>query len=94
MGRRRLLASIAIGAAVGGLTALFDRDTRIYTKDKLKTMTTQTSYCLRHPSETVHNARVVFEQFNKTFTYQVENAVNALEQVENTLDQVTKKRIE
>ncbi|MFD2045283.1 YtxH domain-containing protein [Ornithinibacillus salinisoli] len=91
MGRNRLLASIAIGAAIGGLTALCDRDTRYYTKNKFATLQQKTSYCIQHPSETVHNAKIAFDRFNKSFTYQIENATNALEQVENTLDKVTKK---
>ncbi|SET37759.1 hypothetical protein SAMN05216389_11011 [Oceanobacillus limi] len=96
MGRRRLLTSIAIGAAVGGITALVDRDTREYTKDKLHAAKVKTTYCMKHPSESLHNARVAFDRFNQAFSYQIENAANALEQVENTVEKVSNsnKKIE
>ncbi|SHG76805.1 YtxH domain-containing protein [Ornithinibacillus halophilus] len=91
MGRRRLYTSMAVGALLGGVYALFDKDTRNYTKEQLGNLKEKTSYIAQHPTETVHNVRETFNKFNSTFNYQAENAINALEQIETTLDKVTKK---
>ncbi|WP_067728698.1 YtxH domain-containing protein [Oceanobacillus damuensis] len=92
MGKRKLLLGITVGAAVGGVTALFDRDTREYAKEKLVSARTSSSYFMNHPSEAIHNLRDTFDQLNQTFANGAENAINALEQVETTLDKVTNKK--
>ncbi|WP_047980423.1 hypothetical protein [Ornithinibacillus contaminans] len=89
MGKKRLLASIAIGAEVGGMTALFDRETRGYTKYKLSNDKEKSAYLIKHPTESIHNARLAMEEFSEAFVYQAENATNALAQVENTIERVT-----
>ncbi|MFC4025719.1 YtxH domain-containing protein [Oceanobacillus longus] len=91
MGKRKLLLSITIGAAVGGVTALFDRDTRDYAKEKLTSARINSTYFMNHPSEAIHNLKDTFDQFNQTFANGAANAINALEQVEATLDKVTNK---
>ncbi|GAB3805571.1 YtxH domain-containing protein [Virgibacillus kimchii] len=91
MGKRKLILSVVAGAAVGGVVALFDKETRSYTKQKLGTVKTSSSYFLKNPSEAVHNVRVAFDTFNKNFANGAENAINALEQVENSLDKISNK---
>ncbi|WP_164217394.1 YtxH domain-containing protein [Virgibacillus sp. YIM 98842] len=91
MGKRKLIVSVVTGAALGGLVALFDKETRTYTKSKLGTVKRSSSYLLKNPSEAVHNVRVAFDTFNKNFANGAENAINALEQVENSLDKITNK---
>jgi hypothetical protein len=91
MGKRRLISSIAIGAAVGGIAALFDWDTRNYTKHKLSNAKNKSVEVMKNPTLSIHNARIAMEEFSESLTYQTENAVNALEQVENTIARVTSK---
>ncbi|MEN2465229.1 YtxH domain-containing protein [Ornithinibacillus sp. FSL M8-0202] len=91
MGKKRLISSIAIGAAIGGIVALFDWDTRNYAKHKLANVKDKSVDIMRNPALSVHNAKVAMEEFSESFAYQAENAVNALEQVENTLVKVTSK---
>jgi gas vesicle protein len=91
MGKRKLIISVITGAAVGGAVALFDKETRTYTKQKLSDVKTNSSYLLRNPSEAVHNVRIAFDTFNKNFASGAENAINALEQVENSLDKFADK---
>lgn len=91
MGKRKLVLSVMTGAVVGGLAALFDKETRTYTKNKLRSAKNSSSYFLQNPSEAVHNVRVAFDTFNKNFASGAENTINALEQVENSLDKLTNK---
>lgn len=91
MGKKRLLTSIAIGAVAGGIAALFDWDTRHYTKHKLTTMKDKSVDIIKNPTVSIHNARIAMEEFSESLIYQTENAVNALEQVENTITKVTSK---
>lgn len=91
MGKRKLILGITIGAVVGGATALFDRDTRNFAKEKLASAKSGSSYYMNHPSEAIHNLRNSVEQINQTISNGTSNAINALEQVETTLDKVTNK---
>jgi gas vesicle protein len=95
MAKKRLITSMVIGAAVGGIAALFDWDTRNYTKHKLSVMRDKSSDFFHNPTQGIRNARIAVEEFSEGFTYQAQNAVNALEQVENSLGKLTRtKRIE
>ncbi|GGA89110.1 YtxH domain-containing protein [Ornithinibacillus halotolerans] len=91
MGKRRLMSSIAIGAAIGGIAALFDWETRNYTKHKLSVAKNKSTEIIKNPVLSVHNARVAMEEFSESLTYQTENAANALQQVENSLARITSK---
>lgn len=91
MGKKRLITSIAIGAAAGGIAALFDWDTRNYTKHKLTSMKEKSVDIVKNPTVSIHNARIAMEEFSENLVYQTENAANALEQVENTLAKVSSK---
>lgn len=91
MGKRRLISSIAIGAAIGGIVALFDWETRNYTKHKLAVVKDKSAEIVKNPVVSIHNARVAMEEFSESLVYQTENAVNALQQVENTVARVTSK---
>lgn len=91
MGRKKLCRGIIIGAIVGGIVALFDKDARDYAKQTAQDTSSKTKYFLKNPSEAIHNVRVTVDQLNQDFVKGVENTVNALEQVENTIDKFTKK---
>ncbi|PAV28101.1 hypothetical protein CIL05_18510 [Virgibacillus profundi] len=91
MGKRRLFLGVAIGAAAGGLVTLFDKDTRDYTKEKLNAAKSGSTYFIQNPSEAIHNMRNAFDKFNQNFSSGAESAINALEQVEDTLEKVTNK---
>lgn len=91
MSKRRLYTSMAVGALIGGVYALFDKGTREYTKGQIKRLKDTSSNYLKNPADTLHNARMKFEQLNNSVSYQVENAINALEQVETTINKVSNK---
>ncbi|WP_163971007.1 YtxH domain-containing protein [Oceanobacillus halotolerans] len=89
MGKRKLMVGVVLGAILGGIVALFDREARQYSKHQLTVLKDKTTNSVKHPSETVHNLKVSFDKLNKSFTNNAENAINALEQVEQTLDKFT-----
>ncbi|WP_188455192.1 YtxH domain-containing protein [Virgibacillus oceani] len=91
MGKYKLCIGILGGAVIGGLTALCDRETRTYTKYKMRSGKHQAGYYLKHPSEAVRNAQRACNQFNESFNSGASNAINALEQVEETLNKISKK---
>lgn len=91
MGKRKLITGMVVGALIGGVVALFDRETRGYTKQKLSSAKSASLYCLKNPSEAVGNFKQAFDQLHENVTYQAENAINALEQVEETLGKVTNR---
>lgn len=92
MGKRKLCTGIILGAVIGGLISLVNKDARLYAKGKLQTTANHTKYYLKNPSEAVSNIRLSFDEFSKTFSSGAESTINALEQIEDTLDKVIKKK--
>ncbi|WP_042225027.1 YtxH domain-containing protein [Oceanobacillus manasiensis] len=91
MGNRKLVVGVLIGALVGGAITLFDRETRNYSRMKLTNMKYGSQSVLRNPSEAVRNVRKAFNTFNQNFSTGAQSTINALEQVEATLDKYTNK---
>lgn len=98
MGKRNLLIGIITGAVIGGAVSLFNRETRDYVKTKCGEVKANSSYYVKNPSEAVYKARETVETFNRALSSGADNAINALEQVGDTLEKFTKspdtKRIE
>jgi len=92
MGRNKLIMGVVIGAAVGGAAALADRDTRKYVKLKMDDAKTGTSFIVENPTEAVQSLRNGFNTFNQTLAQGTDSAINALDQVEKTLERVTASR--
>jgi|SRR5699024_3087263 len=92
MGKRNLFMGMLLGALIGGLATLFNKETRAYTKGKVASCRANARYMIQHPSETVRNTRVAFDQLNERFTTNADNVINALEQAENTLEKVSGKQ--
>lgn len=92
MGKRTLCTGIIVGALAGGLIALTNQEARDYARAKLSLMRAEAKYCLSNPSQAVRNFRQSFDQFNQKYTSGADSAVNALEQIEHTLDKVIKTK--
>jgi len=92
MGKNKLFIGMAVGAVVGGLVTLFDKPTRAYTKRKVQDASNKTKAAIQNPSEMIQNVQTSFNRFNDTFQNGANNAINALEQVESTVDKFSKKR--
>ncbi len=91
MGKRKLLISMATGAIVGGLISLFDKETRNYTKGKLSSVKSTASYAIKNPSEAVHQLQDTFDAMSEKFTTGTESAINAFDQVQQTLGKIENK---
>ncbi|MFD2760160.1 YtxH domain-containing protein [Lentibacillus juripiscarius] len=89
MGKRKLCLGLVVGSIAGGLLSLLDRDARDYAKRKAADVKNESSYYATHPSSAVKRVKDSFDRFNAQFTAGADNAINALEQVENTLEQFT-----
>ena len=91
MGKRKLFIGIIVGAIAGGLTSLFDQETRDYTKDKLGQVKEKSGQIVRNPSQAVRDVRFTFDRMNNNVTENIQKAINTLEQVEDSLDKVTNR---
>lgn len=88
VGKRTLCTGIIVGAVVGGLVALTDQQARDYARVKLSLIKAETKYCISNPSQAVKNVKQSIDQFNRQFSSGADRTVNALEQIEHTLDKV------
>ncbi|GFZ84286.1 hypothetical protein GCM10010978_25770 [Compostibacillus humi] len=91
MGKRRLITGVLLGALTGGAIALLDEETREYAKDKVSALKNDSTYYLKHPAEAIESLKATVEQFNRTVSSGAENAINAIEQVEDTINKFTNK---
>lgn len=89
MGRRRLITGMVVGATVGTVVALLDRETRDYAKSQLEVAKTNGSYLVKHPSEAIEKFRNTVDEWNHAISSGADNAINALEQVEDTINKFT-----
>ncbi|WP_085993180.1 hypothetical protein [Oceanobacillus senegalensis] len=91
MGKRRLISGMVIGATVGTIVSLLDKDTRDYAKSTLESAKSGSTYYIQHPSEAIVAVRNTVDRLNETVASGADNAINALEQVETTIDKFTNK---
>lgn len=91
MGKKTLLSSIAVGAVVGGLVSLFNKETRDYVVDKGSQVKDQANYYVNHPNEAVENLKSTVINVTGMIEDNKTGALNALDQVENTVGKVFKK---
>jgi len=91
MGKKTLFSSIAIGAVVGGVVSLFNKETRDYVMDKGSQAKDQASYYVNHPNEAIENLKSTVIDVTEMIDDNKTGALNALDQVENTVAKVFKK---
>ncbi|GIO24911.1 YtxH domain-containing protein [Oceanobacillus sp. J11TS1] len=91
MGKRKIILGVVAGAVIGGATALFDKEARSYACGKVKEIKDSSSYYISNPSEAIQGLQKTVDKVNQIFESGSSNAMNALEQVEQTLDKVTNK---
>jgi gas vesicle protein len=91
MGKRKLIVGAVAGALAGVLAMQLDKETRAYTKDCLNKVKDNSSELISNPTESVQKLRDSFDKLNQNIALGAENTINALEQVETTLDRLANK---
>lgn len=91
MGQRKLIIGTIAGALLGALAMQFDKETRAYTKESISKLKDSTNDLISNPAESVHKLRTSFDKLNQTISTGAESAINALDQVETSLDRITNK---
>ncbi|HLS61723.1 MAG TPA: YtxH domain-containing protein [Virgibacillus sp.] len=91
MGKNKLLTSIIVGGVVGGLVALRDKETRSYTTAKFDSVKRKCRQLKNNPSMVVAQVRTSIDECNERLTEGVDRTINALEQVEDTVDKLVNK---
>lgn len=92
MAKRKLIKRIIIGAIAGGVTALMNKDVRKYTKKKISKAKDRTSLMVKNPSEMVRSTRTRLTNLSDAISEQTTKTINTLDQIEDTLDQFTKRK--
>lgn len=91
MGKRKLIIGVAAGALLGAIAMQFDKDARAYTKDSIDKLKNETSNLISNPTEAVQALRETFDKLNGNLNTGADSAINALDQVENTLTKFLNK---
>lgn len=89
-GRRTFWSSIAAGAVIGGLLSLLNKDARDYSKKMIQQTGEAVKYYTTNPDETVEKVKNAVESVTKLVTENTDSALNAIEQVENTVNKFIK----
>lgn len=91
MGKRTLLTGIFVGASIGALVSLLNEDAREYAKESLAKSCDNLSYYAKNPADAINTVKQTVLSINETIENNAGSAVNALEQVESSLNKVLKK---
>ncbi|WP_226584923.1 YtxH domain-containing protein [Halobacillus litoralis] len=88
MGQQKLWKGLVIGAVIGGVAALLDKDTRSYVGEKSRLAGSKCQGYVKHPSEAIHTLRVNYESFSNQVNKGVEDLLELLQKAESMLNRV------
>ncbi|HLQ73604.1 MAG TPA: YtxH domain-containing protein [Bacillota bacterium] len=91
MGKQTLIRGILIGAVVGGLATLSNKEVRTYIKESTRNCVEQTSYMIKNRSQIIDCAQSQIQNIEETFTNQVGQVENLWEQIEEVREIFFKK---
>lgn len=89
-GKTTFWSSIVAGAVVGGLLSLISKDARDYSKKMILETGEMVKYYTTNPDVTVQKLKSRVESINEVVSDNTKSALNALEQVENTVNKFLK----
>lgn len=90
MGKQKLILGITLGAVLGGVVSLFDKETRRFVSAKLDESKNEFSQIIEHPTESLTLLKHdVLNAANKV-TDTLDSALNAMDQVESTIETLRK----
>ncbi|UOQ48871.1 hypothetical protein MUN88_01655 [Gracilibacillus caseinilyticus] len=88
MGKNTLVRGIAAGAIIGGLITLFDRDTRGYVGQKIKSCGDKTSFYVKNPADAMHQLNTQYTRYSQQFSANLTSALHMLDQIREIADKV------
>lgn len=92
MSKRKLCTGVVVGAIVGGLVTLKNEEVRTYAKNKLAEVTTHVKLRLKNPVLSIRSLRVDLMKCRQYVDQGTEDTIQALEQIEQTLNKVIQKK--
>lgn len=92
MGKRTFWTSIAVGALIGGLTSLRKREVRAYVKESASKMGDAATYYVSNPNEAIQNVKETIKVIEQKLDDNSNSAVNALNQIETTVNKIKKDK--
>ncbi|WP_138417975.1 YtxH domain-containing protein [Aquibacillus sediminis] len=88
MSNRKFVRGVIIGAAVGGLVTLFDRETRNDVVGKLRSTGNATTYYVKHPSTAFHDLTAGYQQLSNQLATGLNSTLQMLAQLQDLLDSI------
>lgn len=89
-GKTTFWSSIIAGAVVGGLLSLINAEARQYSKKMLSYTGDAVKFYTTNPDVTVEKLKSSIESINELVSDNSKSAINALDQVENTVNKFLK----
>lgn len=89
-GKKTFWTSIVAGALAGGLLSLLNKDARTYSKEVVKQTGETITHYTKNPDETVEKVKESVHTVNNLVSKNTSSALNALEQVETTVNKFLK----
>lgn len=86
MAKRKIIINVAIGATVGALVSLLNKENRQYTKEKLTNAKKQIKDIKEHPDKAIRTVRTAVEKLNTTLESGTSNVLNTLDSIQKKLD--------
>lgn len=85
MGKRTLWTGIILGATVGGLVSLLNNDARNYVKNSATASLENLTFYSKNPEIAFKDIKSRVTRIDDFVNESTDNALNAIEQVENTV---------
>lgn len=89
-GKKAFWTGIITGPCIGGLVSLLNKDARAYGKQLFKSTSDTVKYLAKNPEESVLKVKHAVESLNQFVNENASSALNAIEQVENTVNKFKK----
>lgn len=92
MGKKTLWTGVILGATVGGLISLFNKNARNYVKSSATASLENATFYSKNPEIAFKEIKTKITSINNLVTESTDDAINAIEQVENTVITVRKPK--
>lgn len=89
-GKTVFWSSIVVGACVGGLLSLFNKEARNYSKEVCDQAGETVKYYTKNPDLTVQKVKNTVQSLSDMVSENTGSALNALDQVESTVNKFVK----